>query len=89
MSAYTLAPPDDMIHIGYPLTCTQAATQEHILQNWAALKAQQAQEVNQYNQATLVNPTLKYLNETQQQHDKGLLPNITAVSDNLHWAHPQ
>ena len=68
------------------MTCVQAATQEHVLQNWAALKAQQAQEVNQYNQATLVKPTLKYLNETQQQHDKGLQPNITAVGINPHSA---
>ena len=62
----------------------QAVTQEHILQNWAALKEQQLQEVNQYNQRTLVDPTLKYLNETQQEHLKGLQPNITAVRLNLH-----
>ena len=57
----------------------QAITQEHVLQNWAALKAQQAQQVKQYNQETLVDPTLSYFNETLQQHLKGLQPNITAV----------
>ncbi|CAL5221153.1 g3292 [Coccomyxa viridis] len=59
----------------------QAIAQEHILQNWAALKEQRLQEVNQYNQKTLVDPTLKYLNETQQEHLKGLQPNITAIED--------
>lgn len=67
------------------MTPMQAITQEHILQNWAALKEQQLQEVNQYNHKTLVDPTLKYLNETQQEHLKGLQPNITAVRLNLHW----
>ena len=66
------------------MTTMQAITQEHILQNWGALKEQQLQEVNQYNQKTLVDPTLKYLNETQQQHLKGLQPNITEVRLSLH-----
>ena len=57
----------------------QAILQDHILQNWAALKEQQVQGVDQYNQKTLVDPTLEYLDETQQQHLEGLQPNITAV----------
>ena len=66
------------------MTCTQAITQEHILQNWAALKEHQAQEVNDFNQKTLVDPTVKYFDETQRQHLKGLQPTITALSLDLH-----
>ena len=57
----------------------QAILEDHILQNWATLKEQQAQEVDQYNKKTLVDPTLQYFNEMQQQHLEGLQPNISAV----------
>ncbi len=58
----------------------QAITQEHILQNGEDIKAKQAQELIQYQQSEITDPTLKYLSETLSQHLQGLQPNATEVS---------
>ena len=58
----------------------QAITQEHILQNGVDIKAKQAQELIQYQQSEITDPTLKYLSETLSQHLQGLQPNATEVS---------
>ena len=57
----------------------QKVTQHHVLQNGGSIKAQQAQQLEQYNQDQIVQPTLAYLNETVAQHLQGLTPNFTAV----------
>ena len=57
----------------------QKITQHHVLQNGGSIKAQQAQQLQQYNQDQIVQPTLAYLNETVAQHLQGLTPNFTAV----------
>jgi len=62
------------------LILVQAITQEHILQNGADVKAKQAQELIQYQQSEITDPTLKYLSETLSQHLQGLQPNATEVS---------
>ena len=57
----------------------QKITQHHLQQNGASIKAQQAQQLQQYNQDQIVQPTQAYLNETVAQHLQGLAPNFTAV----------
>lgn len=58
----------------------QKITQQHVLQNGASIKAQQAQQLAQYSQDQVVTPTKQYLQETIAQHLQGLTPNISAVS---------
>lgn len=61
----------------------QKITQQHVLQNGQSIKAQQAQQLEQYNQDQIVEPTQQYLNETIAQHLQGLTPNFTEVQYNL------
>ncbi len=61
----------------------QKITQHHVLQNGQSIKAQQAQQLAQYSQDQIVEPTQQYLNETVAEHLQGLTPNFTAVRHNL------
>ena len=57
----------------------QKITQQHVLQNGQSIKAQQAQQLEQYSQNQIAEPTQQYLHETVAQHLQGLTPNFTEV----------
>ncbi|CAL5229145.1 g12419 [Coccomyxa viridis] len=59
----------------------QKITQHHVLQNGQSIKAQQAQQLAQYSQDQIVEPTQQYLNETVAEHLQGLTPNFTAIAE--------
>ena len=57
----------------------QAVADAHVLQNGGSIKAQQAQQLQQYAQQQITQPTEAYLHETLQQHLQGLKPNLSEV----------
>lgn len=57
----------------------QAVADAHVLQKGGSIKAQQAQQLQQYAQQQITQPTEAYLHETLAQHLQGLKPNISEV----------
>ena len=57
----------------------QAIADAHVLQNGGSIKAQQAQQLQQYAQQQITQPTEAYLHETLQQHLQGLKPDLSEV----------
>ena len=75
-------------HFTQAVVFMQKITHQHVLQNGQSIKAQQAQQLEQYSQDQIVEPTQQYLNETVAQHLQGLTPNFTAVRHNLQVCMP-
>lgn len=57
----------------------QAVADAHVVQNGGSIKAQQAQQLQQYAQQQITQPTEAYLHETLQQHLQGLKPDLSEV----------